>query len=180
MGNEFISLKQIARKALPRLMDELVFPNLIYKDFSEAYSDLGDTVQVRKPGVLTAHEFDESTGVSYEDIKESTVDVKVVVDDPDHPYVEPVEPPEDTSKVDTSKADTSTTGFAVTRSGDELLLVAPRQELSVTLYDMQGNLVRKKAFEGRSSLSVAGLPRGAYIVQVRNHSGKVLYQKVFR
>lgn len=77
MGNEFISLKQIARKALPRLMDELVFPNLIYKDFSEAYSDLGDTVQVRKPGVLTAHEFDESTGVSYEDIKESTVDVKL-------------------------------------------------------------------------------------------------------
>ena len=75
MPNEFITLKQIARKALPRLMDNLVFPNLVYRDYSEAFSDLGDTVQVRCPGVLTAHEFDETSGVSYEDIKENTVSV---------------------------------------------------------------------------------------------------------
>ncbi len=75
MANSFITLKSIARRALPRLMDELVFPSLIYKDFSDAFSDLGDTVQVRKPAVLTAHEFDQAQGVSYEDIKESSVDV---------------------------------------------------------------------------------------------------------
>lgn len=75
MPNEFITLKQIARKALPRLMDNLVFPNLVYRDYSEAFSDLGDTVQVRCPGVLTAHEFDETSGVSCEDIKENTVSV---------------------------------------------------------------------------------------------------------
>lgn len=75
MANSFITLKQIARKALPRLMDELMFPSLIYRDYSEAFSDLGDTVQVRKPVVLTANEFDQSAGVNYEDIKEACVDV---------------------------------------------------------------------------------------------------------
>ena len=64
MANSFITLKSIARRALPRLMDELVFPSLIYKDFSDAFSDLGDTVQVRKPAVLTAREFDQAQGVS--------------------------------------------------------------------------------------------------------------------
>jgi len=75
MANSFVTLKQIARRALPRLMDELMFPSLIYRDYSEAFSDLGDTVQVRKPVVLTANEFDQSAGVNYEDIKESCVDV---------------------------------------------------------------------------------------------------------
>jgi len=77
MSNTFITLKTIARKALPRLMDELVFPSLIYRDYSEAFSDMGDTVQVRKPTVLTAHEFNAANGVDYEEIKESSVDVKL-------------------------------------------------------------------------------------------------------
>ena len=75
MGNSFITLKTIARKALPRLMDELVFPGLIYRDYADTFAEQGDTVQVRKPTVLTASEFDASRGVSYEDIKESCVDV---------------------------------------------------------------------------------------------------------
>ena len=77
MSNTFITLKQIARRALPHLIDELVFPTLVYRDFSEGFSDLGDTVQVRKPVILTANEFSEAQGVSYEDIKESSVDVKL-------------------------------------------------------------------------------------------------------
>ncbi|MBQ4451651.1 MAG: P22 coat protein [Clostridia bacterium] len=77
MANTFITLKSIARRALPRLMDELVFPNLIYRDYSDAFSDLGDTVQVRKPALLTASDFDESQGVSYEDIREDSVEVKL-------------------------------------------------------------------------------------------------------
>ena len=36
MGNEFLSIKNIARQALPRLIENLVFPNLIYKDYSDA------------------------------------------------------------------------------------------------------------------------------------------------
>ena len=75
MPNTFLTLKSIARRALPRLMDELVFPNLIYRDFAEDFKEPGDTVQIRKPVRLSANAFDENQGVSYEDIRESTVDV---------------------------------------------------------------------------------------------------------
>lgn len=35
MANEFVNVKEIARHALPRLMENLVFPNLVYRDYSE-------------------------------------------------------------------------------------------------------------------------------------------------
>ena len=75
MANEFITLKTIARKALPALMDELVFPALCSRDLNEDFGELGDTVQVRKPARLEAREFDASQGVDYQDIKEESVDV---------------------------------------------------------------------------------------------------------
>lgn len=75
MANQFVTLKAIARQALPRLVDNLVFPNLIYRDFSEDYHDVGDTVQVRRPTMFTAEEFNESTGVNYQDMNENAVDV---------------------------------------------------------------------------------------------------------
>lgn len=77
MANEFLTLQTIARQALPRLIENLVFPNLIYRDFSNTFSDLGDTIQVRKPTVLTAADFDESTGVNYQDMQEESVLVKL-------------------------------------------------------------------------------------------------------
>ena len=76
MGNEFLSIKNIARQALPRLIENLVFPNLIYKDYSDAYEvGKGATIQVRKPVVLTASEFDAGNGVSAQDVKEKSVEV---------------------------------------------------------------------------------------------------------
>ena len=75
MANTFLTLKTIARQALPRLIENLVFPNLCYRDFSEDFKDLGDTVQVRKPVVLEAQEFDASNGVNYQDMKEGSVEV---------------------------------------------------------------------------------------------------------
>lgn len=76
MGNEFLSIKNIARQALPRLIENLVFPNLIYKDYSDTYEvGKGATIQVRKPVILTATDFDESNGVSAQDVKEESVDV---------------------------------------------------------------------------------------------------------
>lgn len=77
MANDFITLQTIARQALPRLIENLVFPNLVYRDFSSTYSDLGDTIQIRKPVKLTAAEFDASSGVSYQDMKEESVLVKL-------------------------------------------------------------------------------------------------------
>ena len=76
MGNEFLSIKNIARQALPRLIENLVFPNLIYKDYSDTYEvGKGATIQVRKPVVLTASEFDSSLGVTAQDVKETSVEV---------------------------------------------------------------------------------------------------------
>lgn len=76
MANEFLSIKNIARQALPRLIENLVFPNLIYRDYSEAYEvGKGATVQVRKPVILTASDFDAVSGVSAQDVKETSVEV---------------------------------------------------------------------------------------------------------
>ena len=76
MANTIITIKEIARCALPRLIENLVFPNLIYKDFSNEFvNGKGDKIQVRKPVVLSAGEFDEENGVSPQDIKESSVEV---------------------------------------------------------------------------------------------------------
>ena len=38
MANSFVTIKDFARVALPRLIDHLVFPNLIYKDYSDDFS----------------------------------------------------------------------------------------------------------------------------------------------
>ncbi|MGI6239549.1 MAG: P22 phage major capsid protein family protein [Christensenellales bacterium] len=75
MANTFVTLQEIARQALPRLSDNLVFPSLIHRDFSEDFHGVGDTVRVRKPVVYTASEFDEDAGVTYQDIVEDSVEV---------------------------------------------------------------------------------------------------------
>ena len=72
------SVKQIARETLPRLIDNLVFPNLVYKENVEGNAaKQGDTVSVRCPVKLTAAEFDESSGVSPTNIQKDTIDVKL-------------------------------------------------------------------------------------------------------
>ena len=76
MPNSFLSVKEFARTALPRLMEHLVFPNLIYRDYSDDFAgNLGDTIRVRKPVVLQANEFDPAQGVTNQDINESAVEV---------------------------------------------------------------------------------------------------------
>ncbi len=75
MANTFVTLQEIARQALPRLSENLVFPSLIHRDFSEDFHGVGDTVRVRKPVVYQAGEFDEEAGVTYQDIVEDAVEV---------------------------------------------------------------------------------------------------------
>lgn len=79
MANEIVSVKSIARAVLPRLIDNLVFPNLIYKDYSsDVARGKGDTVLVRKPAMLEAKEFDMNGGtVETQDMKEDAVEVKL-------------------------------------------------------------------------------------------------------
>ena len=53
MANTFLTIKNIARMTLPRLMDNIVFPNLVHRDFSGDFQKLGDTIQIKKPLKLT-------------------------------------------------------------------------------------------------------------------------------
>lgn len=72
------SVKQVAREALPRLIDNLVFPNLIYKEnIAGNAAKQGDTVSVRCPVKLEASEFSESDGVTAQSVQKDTVDVKL-------------------------------------------------------------------------------------------------------
>ncbi len=76
MVNTFISVKEIARQLLPRLIENLVFPNLIHKDFSDQFvNGKGATIQVKKPVILEAVEFNEANGVTAQDMKEESVEV---------------------------------------------------------------------------------------------------------
>lgn len=76
MPNSFVTVKNIARQALPRLIENLVFPNLIHRDYSADFvPGLGATIQVKKPVVLQANDFDSANGTSPQDINEKSVDV---------------------------------------------------------------------------------------------------------
>lgn len=76
MAHNFLEIKEIARQALPRLIENLVMPNLIHKDFSNDFvQGKGATIQVRKPVALTANEF--KTEIVTQDIDEQTVEVKL-------------------------------------------------------------------------------------------------------
>ncbi len=78
MADMNFTVKQIARETLPRLIDNLVFPNLVYKDLSKAFTaKRGDTVGVRKPVKLDATEFDETTGVTPTGFTGDTIDVRL-------------------------------------------------------------------------------------------------------
>ena len=77
MSNTFITLKSIARQTLPRLVENLVMPELVWSDFNDTFSDLGDTIQIRKPVELEAKDFTIGGSVTDQDIVESSVDVKL-------------------------------------------------------------------------------------------------------
>ena len=54
MANTFVTLKEIARQALPVLHQNLLFPNIIYTDYAQDFHGVGDTVKVRKPVIYEA------------------------------------------------------------------------------------------------------------------------------
>lgn len=74
MANTFLEVKEIARQALPRLIENLVFPNLVHRDYSNDFvQGKGATILVRKPNALVAKDF---TGeIETQDIAEDSVEV---------------------------------------------------------------------------------------------------------
>lgn len=77
MPNTFITLQTIARRTLPRLRENLVMPMLCARDYNDTYSDLGDTIQIRKPVVYEAKDFTVGGTVTPQDIKEDSALVKL-------------------------------------------------------------------------------------------------------
>lgn len=76
MANTFVTTKHIARQTLPRLLEQLVFPNLVYRDFSSQFmAGAGDTIRIRKPVTLVAQDFSQGTPVVEQDVTDSTIDV---------------------------------------------------------------------------------------------------------
>lgn len=73
--NNLLTTKNIARQILPELIENLVAPNLFYKDYSDTFAKQGDTIRVRKPVVLTAKDFTAGTAVTEQDVIEESVDV---------------------------------------------------------------------------------------------------------
>lgn len=75
MANTFLTCQEIARAALPLLHDNLVFPALTHKDYSNEFQSKGDTIQVRKPAKFVANEFTDT--ITTQDTTEGTVLVKL-------------------------------------------------------------------------------------------------------
>jgi len=71
-----ITVKQIARETMPLLVDNLVFPNLIYRDTVDASAARqGDTILVRRPVKMEADAFDNESGVDARPMPDDKVEV---------------------------------------------------------------------------------------------------------
>ncbi len=73
MANSFLTMKNIAREALPVLANNLVFPNLIHQDYSSDFVGKGETIQIEKPPVYEANDFTGS--ITIQDTNMASVDV---------------------------------------------------------------------------------------------------------
>lgn len=78
MANTFLTPDVIARQVLANLYENLVMLPLVHTGYSgEFQAKVGDTVNVRKPAVLTANLFDRSTGIQVQNATETSVPVKL-------------------------------------------------------------------------------------------------------
>ena len=75
MSNTLLTPKTIAREALIRLMGNLGIANEVYRDYSNEFQKVGDTVTVRKPAVFVADEFGGT--INLQDIGEGSIPVKM-------------------------------------------------------------------------------------------------------
>ena len=106
---------------------------------------------------------------------ESTVDVKVIVDDPQHPYVEPKE--SDTSKT-ALDSQIAVGKVAVERNGEDLLIFAPHQSLLLSIYDLKGVLMMRRKIDSYAIIPMNNFSLKPFVVKI-SKAGKEVYQKKF-
>ena len=76
MSNTFLTPTIIAKEAILSLQNQLVFGDLVHRDFSDEFAKVGDTISVRKPATFTSKEFTDGTDtVSAQTITEGSVSV---------------------------------------------------------------------------------------------------------
>lgn len=77
MANSFPEAKNIATKALPILENNLVMAGLVHRELDSTFGKEGDTIQVRVPASFDAVDFDGDLSGEYQDVAETSVDVKL-------------------------------------------------------------------------------------------------------
>ncbi|MDY7542610.1 MULTISPECIES: P22 phage major capsid protein family protein [unclassified Cryobacterium] len=77
MANVFLTPQAIAKQALASLYETTVMLPLVYTDVSSDFATqkIGNTVNIRKPAVFVANDFDRATGIVPQDATEGMVPV---------------------------------------------------------------------------------------------------------
>lgn len=73
MANNVLTMQNIAREALPLLVEKLVMPMTVNRDYSNDFVGKGKTIQVERPAVFVADEFGGT--INLQDINETSVPV---------------------------------------------------------------------------------------------------------
>lgn len=79
MSNTLLTPDLIAKQALATLYESLVMVPLVYTDLSTEFTaqKAGNTINVRKPAVFTANEFDRTEGIKLQDATETSIAVSL-------------------------------------------------------------------------------------------------------
>ena len=76
MSNTLLTPSAIAKAALIVLQNNMVFANLVHRDYSKEFVKKGDTITIRKPATFTANEHNGSE-ITIQDASETGVQVKM-------------------------------------------------------------------------------------------------------
>ena len=110
---------------------------------------------------------------------ESTVEIKVVVDDPAHPYVEPAKPDTSRTKLLPENAKPALGKVSVLKSAGDLLISVPHQSVQLSIYDLHGVLMMRRQIEEIGVIPVEHFAQKPYVVKI-TIAGQKIYQKIFR
>lgn len=76
MANTLLTPSIIAKEALMVLRNNAVMANLVYRDYSDEFAAVGDTITIRKPATFQANEFPNvSGGITVQDATEGSTTV---------------------------------------------------------------------------------------------------------
>lgn len=75
MSNTFLTPNIVANEALAVLLNSLVMANLVHRDYSNEFVNVGDTITIRKPAKFVAQNFTGTT--EDQDATEGSVDIKM-------------------------------------------------------------------------------------------------------